>query len=269
MKNDVNFELLVPNWDKHLSKVIKRNEEEDETASSYSESEVEEFPAEPYHDPCEDFEFDETRARTNKFPYEDHVKKFVKRGDVCVSVDCVCPSSPAPISQESFSFTPPSPSSSSSTTSIASVFPTSPSKASTASVSSPSFLSKFSNVFSCCMVGPPKEDIDLIRRLSKRLENPPMSLSMDINNKEFIVNNHSDTPLKDTNRVEFIKEEDATNESPDTPSSKRIKSRKVKRDDNDQEIETCKKSVLCDDDEESDKEKKVNLKERESLRIMK
>jgi hypothetical protein len=83
---------------------------------------------------------------------------------------------------------------------------------------------------------------------------------MDINNKEFIVSNHSDTPLEDTDRVEFIKEGDATNEPPDTPSSKRIKSRKVKRDVNDQEIETFKKSVLCDDEEDSNEEKKVNLK---------
>jgi hypothetical protein len=95
IENDINFELLVPNWDKHLPKIIKRNEEEDETASSDSESEVEEFPVEPNHVPCEDFEFDEMRARTNKFPYEDHVRKFVKRGDVCVSVDCVCPSPPS------------------------------------------------------------------------------------------------------------------------------------------------------------------------------
>jgi hypothetical protein len=53
------------------------------------------------------------------------------------------------------------------------------------------------------MVGPPEEDIDLIRRVSKSLENPPVSLSMDVNNKEFILNNPSDTLLRDVNRVEF------------------------------------------------------------------
>jgi hypothetical protein len=255
IENDIDFKLLDPNWDKHLPKVIKRKEEEDETDSNDFESEVEEIPDELNHDPCEGFEFDETGAGINKFPYEDLRKKFVKRGYVCVSVDCVCPSSPAPIPQESFSFSPPSSSSSTS------IFPSSPPKASTASVSSPSFLSKFSYVFSCCVVGPPEEDIGLIQRLSKRLENPPMSLSMDINN-EFIVNNPSDTPLKDTNRVEFNRKEDVTNEPPHTPSSKRIKSRKVKRNDNEQEIETFKKSVICNDDENSNEEKKVNFKGR-------
>jgi hypothetical protein len=59
------------------------------------QKEEEEISDELNHDPCEDFEFDETGVRVNKFPYEDHVRKFVKRGDVCVSVDCVCPSTPA------------------------------------------------------------------------------------------------------------------------------------------------------------------------------
>jgi hypothetical protein len=83
---------------------------------------------------------------------------------------------------------------------------------------------------------------------------------MDVNNKEFILNNPSDTPLKDINRVEFNRKGDVIDELPDTPSNKRIKSRKIKRDDNEQEIETFKKSVLCDDDEDSNEEKKVNLK---------
>jgi hypothetical protein len=72
IENDIDFKLLDPNWDKHLLKVIRRKEEEYETVSSDSESEVEEFPAEPNHDLCEDFELDETGARINKFPYEDH-----------------------------------------------------------------------------------------------------------------------------------------------------------------------------------------------------
>jgi hypothetical protein len=57
IENDIDFELLAPNWDKYLPKVIKRKEEDDETASSDSESEVEEIPDEPNHDPYKDFEF--------------------------------------------------------------------------------------------------------------------------------------------------------------------------------------------------------------------
>jgi hypothetical protein len=90
--------------------VFERKEEDDETTSKESENEEEEISDEPNHDPCKDFELDETGARVNKFPYEDHARKFVKRGDVCVSVDCVYPSPPA--IQESFSFSPPSSSSS-------------------------------------------------------------------------------------------------------------------------------------------------------------
>jgi hypothetical protein len=42
-----------------------------------------------------------------------------------------------------------------------------------------------------------------------------------------------------------------------------LKARKVKRDDNDdefQETEVSKRSVICDDDEESDEKRKINLK---------
>jgi hypothetical protein len=137
-------------------------------SSTESEKEEEEISDEPNHDPC-----------------EDHARKFVRRGDVCVSVDCVC-SSPSS-TQASFSFSPPVPSSSPSppTSSSASASSTmvhiSPSKASTASVSSPSFLLKFSNVFSCCMVSPPEKDVDILRRLSQKLLNPP--LVIDNNNK--------------------------------------------------------------------------------------
>jgi hypothetical protein len=73
--------------------VLQRTE--DESSSKEFENEEEEISDEPNHDPCEDFEFDETGARVNKFPYVDHARKFVKRGDVCENVDCVCLSPPA------------------------------------------------------------------------------------------------------------------------------------------------------------------------------
>jgi hypothetical protein len=86
MQNDIYFKLLSPDWSKHLPKVLQRKEEEDESSSTESEKEEKEISDEPNHDPCGDFEFDEMGRRVNKFPYEDHVRKFVKRGDVCMNM---------------------------------------------------------------------------------------------------------------------------------------------------------------------------------------
>jgi hypothetical protein len=104
----------------------------------------------------------------------------------------------------------PTPSSSASS-SISLIAHTSTSKASTASVSSSSFLSKFSNVFSCCMVGPPEEDVDVLCRLSQKLLNPP--LVIDDNNKIISPNVPLDTPLKNA-KVEIM------DDVPDSPSIK-------------------------------------------------
>jgi hypothetical protein len=76
IENDINFNLLDPNWDKHLPKVIKRKEEEDKITQCESENEEKEIHDEPNHDPCQDFEFDKTGARINKFPYENRYKMF-------------------------------------------------------------------------------------------------------------------------------------------------------------------------------------------------
>jgi hypothetical protein len=124
----------------------------------------------------------------------------VNRGEVCVSVDCVCSSPPS--TQASFSFSPPAPSislspsssSSSSASAISTMVYIPLSKASTATISSPSFLSKFPNLFSCYQVGPPEEDVVILRRLSQKFLNPP--LVIDDNNKIFTSNVPFDTPLK-------------------------------------------------------------------------
>jgi hypothetical protein len=87
-------------------------------------------------------------------------------------------------------------------------------------------------------VGPPDEDVELLRHLSYKFLKP--SIDSLAENK------------KDLN-------------DPIVPSEPKIlKIRKVKRDDNDelsQDPEVCKRSVVYDDDEESDKKKKkVSLK---------
>jgi hypothetical protein len=83
IQNDIDFKLLNPDWAKYLPKVLQKIDEEDELSSKESENEEEEISDAPNHDPCEDFEFHETGTRVNKFPYEDHARKFVKRG-MCV-----------------------------------------------------------------------------------------------------------------------------------------------------------------------------------------
>jgi hypothetical protein len=255
IQNDIDFKLLSPDWAKHLPMVLQKKEEDD-SSSKKSENEEEEISDALNHDPCEDFEFDETGARVNKFPYEDHARKFVKRGDVCVSVDYVCPSPPA--TQQSFSFSPSSPCSSSTASAIPSMVHTLPSKSSTASVSSSSFLSKFSNVFSCCMVGPPEEDVDIIHRLSQKFLNHP--LVIDDNNQIVSPNVPSVITLKDANKSYPIKKVEIRDDVPDSPSVKRSKSRRVEKVVNQGEVEFFKKSVLCDDDEDCDEEKRGNLK---------
>jgi hypothetical protein len=50
------------------------------------------------------------------------------------------------------------------------------SSSSSSSSSTSSVLSKFSKVFSCCQVGPPEEDIELLRHLSYSLITPPVNL---------------------------------------------------------------------------------------------
>jgi hypothetical protein len=96
-------------------------------------------------------------------------------------------------------------------------------------------------------VGPPDEDVELLRHLSHSLLVPPVNLVEEVkaNDGEMVSN---------VNMGETIVPSD----------SKKLKSRKVKRDDNENEFletETCKRSVICDDDEESDeKKKKRNLK---------
>jgi hypothetical protein len=91
----------------------------------------------------------------------------------------------------------------------------SPSKASTASVSSPSFLSKFSNVFSCCIVGPPEEDVDVLRRLSQKFLNPP--LVIDDNYKVVSLNVPPGTILNDKKEVDFIRKVEVMDDVPDSP----------------------------------------------------
>jgi hypothetical protein len=83
IENDINFNRFDSNWDKHLSKVIKRKKEEEETTLSEVENEREEIPDEPNHDPCEDFEFDKTGSRTKRSSNRNHAKKFGE-GWICV-----------------------------------------------------------------------------------------------------------------------------------------------------------------------------------------
>jgi hypothetical protein len=247
--------LFDPDWVKYLPKVIKHKKEEDVSSLSEPEYERDQAPdqdlAEPNHDPCEDceeFEFDKTGARVNK-SYRDPYKKFAEGVDVCVSDDWVCTphpssSSPSPSSVPSFSFSSPS--------DIPPNLPSTPSnlpsrKTSSILSSSSSVISKFSNVFSCCQVGPPDEDIELLLHLSHKFLNPPVS----------VVNESKVNGKKNEN--------DLSMEETIVPSNvNKLRARKVKRDDDDNEfldMEVCKRSVICDDDEESDeKKKKRNLK---------
>jgi hypothetical protein len=95
-------------------------------------------------------------------------------------------------------------------------------------------------------VGPPDEDVKLLHHLSHHLLVPLVNFvkEVKVNDGEMISN---------VNMEETIIPSD----------SKKLKSRNVKRDDENEFLETeiCKRSVICDDDEESDeKKKKRNLK---------
>jgi hypothetical protein len=96
-------------------------------------------------------------------------------------------------------------------------------------------------------VGPPEEDIDLLRHLSYSLITPPVNVVKENKGNVSELNNNMNM-----------------NESIVPSDSKKLKAQKVKRDDNENEFletEICKKSVICDDDEGSDeKKKKRNLK---------
>jgi hypothetical protein len=254
-------DILNSDCDGNLPKVVNKRIEEDVSSSSESEYEREQVPddqtfVETNHDSCEDceeFEFDNTGARINK-SYKDPYKKFAEGVDVCVSGDCVCSppsssSSPSTPSAPSFSFS-----------SIPPNLPdVSPSKetSSPSSSSSSSIFSKFSNVFSCCQVGPPEEDIELIRHLSQKLLNPPLVIGDDFK----IVPN---VPLVSESQVapenNLIKNDVAMEETIVPPATRKLKSRKIKRDDEIQEAEVCKRSVICDDDEDSDEKRRTNLK---------
>jgi hypothetical protein len=86
-------------------------------------------------------------------------------------------------------------------------------------------------------VGPPEEDIELLRHFSRKLLYPPVVIGND-KNKE----NMGETVVP--------------------PDLKKLRARKVKRDDNDdvREAEVCKRSVIYDDNKKSDEKRKINLK---------
>jgi hypothetical protein len=146
---------------------------------------------------------------------------------MCVSDDCVCSphlssSSPSPSTVPSFSFSSPSsppyiPPNLTSTPSQSPSKKFSPSSGSSSSTSS--VLSKFSNVFSCCQVGPPEEDVELFRHLSYSLITPPVNLVKENKGNVSELDNNIDM-----------------NESIIPFDSKKLKSRKVKRDDSENEF---------------------------------
>jgi hypothetical protein len=243
----------------------------DVNSNSQSEYERDQILDEPNHDPCEDyeeFEFDKTGARIGK-SQRDPYKKFVEGVDVCVSDDCVC-SPPSSSSSPS----PPSPSPSSSSPSSSSSIPpnlpvVSPSKktSSSSSSSSSSIILKFSNVFSCCQVGPPEEDIELIRHLSQKWLNPPLVIGDDFKvvpktslvSETQVISEILETQVIPENKL--VRDEVVMDEIPAFPSVKKHKSRKMKRDNIEvQEAKVFKRSVTCDDDEDSGEMRKSNLK---------
>jgi hypothetical protein len=256
-------ELLNSGWDDHLPKVVNLRVEEDVSSLSESEYERDQVPDnqtfdEPNHDPCEDdeeFKFDKTGARVDK-SFKDPYKKFVEGVDVCVSDDCVCsphssfsPPSPPSIPSFSFSDIPPN-------------LPySSPFKKTSSSSSSSSVLSKFSNVFSCCQVGPPKKDIDLLCRFSQKVLNPPLVIGDDF---KIVPNSSLASETQVSSENNLPKNKIVMDEMSASPSKKSLKSRKVKRDDEALEAEIFKRSVICDGDEDSDEKRRTNLK-RESI----
>jgi hypothetical protein len=79
--------------------------------------------------------------------------------------------------------------------------------------------------------------VELLRHFSRRLLDPPLVIN---NNKNS--GNMGETVVP--------------------PDLKKLRARKVKRDDNEdaREAEVCKRSVICDNDKESDEKRKINLK---------
>jgi hypothetical protein len=107
-------------------------------------------------------------------------------------------------------------------------------------------------------VGPPEEDIDLIHHLSQKWLNPPLVIGDDfkvVPNTSLV----SETQVIPENKL--IRDEVVMDEISASPSVKKHKSRKVKRDDIEiQEAEVFKRSVICGDDEDSNNERRDNLK---------
>jgi hypothetical protein len=105
-------------------------------------------------------------------------------------------------------------------------------------------------------VVPPVEDIELLRHLSQKILNPPV-----------VVTNENNSVIRE-NEVTLN-----MNESFVPLDAKKLKARKLKRDDNDDmslKTEVCKKSVLYDDDGESDeKKRKFNVKRKRVEDIIK
>jgi hypothetical protein len=95
--------------------------------------------------------------------------------------------------------------------------------------------------------------------------NPP--LVIDDNNKIISSNVPSEVNVKDENKVDFIRKVETMDDVPDSPSIKRSKSKRFEKGTNREEIESFKRSVLCDDDEDSNEEKKDNLKRKRNALI--
>jgi hypothetical protein len=78
-------------------------------------------------------------------------------------------------------------------------------------------------------------------------------LVIDNNSKIVTSNVPCDTPLKNT-KLEVM------DDVPDSPSIRKSKSKRTEKVADQEEIESFKRSVLCDDDEDSNEEKRSNLK---------
>jgi hypothetical protein len=107
-------------------------------------------------------------------------------------------------------------------------------------------------------VNPPEEDVDLLHHLSQKLLNLPLVID-----DNFKVVPHA-APLLSGTQVtlenKLLEDKAIMDEIPASPSVKKLKSRKVKRDDKVQEAEVFKRSVICDDDEDSNEGRRTNLK---------
>jgi hypothetical protein len=105
-------------------------------------------------------------------------------------------------------------------------------------------------------VGPPEENIKLLRHFSQKILNPPLIIGNDL---KIQVSSENNLPK---NKI-------VMDEIPASPSKKSLKPRKIERDDDEiQEAKVCKSSVICDDDENSDEKKKNNLKRKELMKVL-